>query len=95
MQPGINGQSKISTQPTIKENEMKLYYMTMWRFGNDYNIITDDMTTGRSALKAKYIELYEIYNGTKPTKEEVEKMLSDIEVTIMKINEVFDPCSND
>lgn len=73
---------------------MKLYYMTMWRFGNDYNIITDDMQTGRSALKEKYIELYEIYNGTKPIKEEVEKMLSDIEITPMKINEVFDPCSD-
>lgn len=71
---------------------MKLFYMTMWRFGNDYNIIADSEEKGRSALKKEYIELYKIYNGEEPTGKEIREMLNDIEVTVMKLNTVFNPC---
>lgn len=71
---------------------MKLFYMTMWRFGNDYNIIADSEEKGRSALKKEYIKLYKIYNGEEPTGKEIREMLNDIEVTVMKLNTVFNPC---
>lgn len=67
---------------------MTLYYICMWRFGECYEIITDDVKVGTAALKKKYIKLYRAYNDESPTSEEVEEMINDLEITEMQLNKV-------
>ncbi len=71
---------------------MKIFLMSMYRFGECYEVAAETEEKGFSALKKKYIDLYKRYNNERPTKEEIEKMLSDVEIQEMILNKVFDPC---
>ena len=69
---------------------MTLFYICMYRFGDCYEIIADDIGTGKDRLKKKYVEMYRIYNGEDPETEEIEEMLSDLEISEMQLNKVKD-----
>mgnify|MGYP006958186684 CR=1 FL=1 len=65
--------------------------MNMWRFGECIQIVAETKQKGYSALKERYYEIYQHWNGEKPKAAEWKETKSDIEVFEMVLNKVFDP----
>lgn len=69
---------------------MIVYYMCLYRFGYDFEIVADDLNKGYKELKKVYTKCYKRYNNENPTKEEWENAKEDIEVSEMVLNRVRD-----
>ena len=70
---------------------MKVFYMCLYRFGYDFEIVATSLQKGYSELKKVYYEWYGKYNcGDTPSAEEWRQAKSDIEISEMILDKVRD-----
>ena len=66
----------------------KIYHLTLYRFGYDLTVVTDNEESGIAALKKEYYDTYKKWNNCRPTKEEWENARESIEIRQYELNKV-------